>query len=339
MKLTIAGSGSYLPPTTVENRDFTRIVDTSDEWIRSRTGIFRRHFSDGELTVEMGVKAAEKALADAKLAASELDLILVSSVTPDYVTPTVSCLLQGYLGAAQAFALDINVACSGFVYGLDLAARYLQDPSIRHVLLVASEKLSRVTDFTDRSTCVLFGDGAAAVVLTANGPGEELACCLKADGRQAQALTACYPDRNHPFGAAPASLATPPAGKDRMALRFPQATPFIHMDGREVYRFAVGAIEQGIRAVTASAGYQVEQLDWLIPHQANNRILEAAAKRLNLPMDKVYSCLDEIGNTSSSSVGIALDRCRQQGLLQGGQLVAFSGFGGGLTHGTVLLKI
>ncbi|NJP39813.1 ketoacyl-ACP synthase III [Oscillospiraceae bacterium HV4-5-C5C] len=339
MKLTIAGSGSYLPPTTVENRDFTRIVDTSDEWIRSRTGICRRHFSDGELTVEMGVKAAEKALADADLAATDLDLILVSSVTPDYVTPTISCLLQGYLGADQAFALDINVACSGFVYGLDLAARYLQDPAIHHVLLVASEKLSRVTDFTDRSTCVLFGDGAAAVVLTADGPGQELASCLKADGRQAQALTACYPDRNHPFGPALAPENSPESSGDQPALRFPQATPFIHMDGREVYRFAVSSIEQGIRTVTDRAGYQVEQLDWLIPHQANNRILEAAAKRLGLPMSKVYSCLEEIGNTSSSSVGIALDRCRQAGLLQTGQLVAFSGFGGGLTHGTILVKI
>ena len=326
--IAILGTGHYLPELTVTNDDFTRIVETSDEWIRTRTGIESRHMSDGEAAWQMGAHAARAALEDAQLEAEQIDVILVTTVTPDYATPSVSCIVQAEIGADNAFCMDLNVACSGFVYAFDLASRYLMDPSIGHVMIVATELLSRITDFSDRSTCVLFGDGAAAMVV-GRGDGSRgiLATHLGADGRQGGVLTAALPTRRHPFS------------ECDIEPRFPEARETLGMSGREVFRFAVEVMSGSVARVLEDAGYDIDALDLLVPHQANNRILEAAAKRLGLPMSRIFAGLETIGNTSSVSIPLGIDLCRRAGRLEPGQLVAICGFGGGLTYGAVLFTI
>ncbi len=331
MKIGIIGSGSYLPDLVIRNDDFVEIVDTSDEWIRTRTGIHSRHMSAGESTWYMGARAAEAALADAGVDGSEVDLILGTTVTPDYLTPSLSCLVQAEIGAMNAFAMDINAACSGFVYAFDMAARYLLDPKIKYVLIVSSEKLTGITDFSDRASCVLFGDAASAVLMGRNDSGELLASKLGADGSAGGVLMAAHKLTPHPWW--PDDAAT------RFPERFSQAPASLRMEGREVYRFAVNAMAEALQKVLDDAGLKVDDLDYVVPHQANNRILEAAAKRLGLSMDKVYSGLAETGNTSSASIGIGLDTCRKEGRIRAGSLVAICGFGGGLTYGAALFRL
>ncbi|MDI9497441.1 MAG: beta-ketoacyl-ACP synthase III [Bacillota bacterium] len=329
--LSIDGTGHYLPQLEVGNDEFRQLVDTSDEWIRTRTGIRSRHLAEGEAVWYMGAQAARAALADACCTAEEIDVILVTTVTPDYVTPSVSCVIQAELGARRAFCLDLNVACSGFVYALDLASRYLQDPAISTVLIVAAELLSSITDFTDRSTCVLFGDGAAAVLVRrGDGTSGIHAVELGAEGEKGEVLTASIERPTSPFAA---------ADRGRFPLRFSAARPTLQMAGREVFRFAVTVLADSVQAVLAKSGAGMEDLDYVIPHQANDRILEAAAKRLGISSDRVYAGLDTIGNTSSVSIPLALDRCRRSGRVRRGDTIAICGFGGGLTYGAALFTL
>ncbi len=328
--MQIMGSGHYLPPLEVPNEAFAQIVETSDEWIRTRTGIESRHLSEGEGAWLMGVKAAQQALEDAKLSADELDMIIVTTVTPDYTTPNTACIIQGEIGAKKAFCMDVNVACSGFVYALDMASRYLQDPKIEHVLIVSTERLSGITDYQDRSTCVLFGDGAAAVLL-GKGDGQQglLAVELGADGENGGFLTARITRPFSPFGE---------PGRTREP-RFAEAKDTLQMAGREVFRFAVSVMSDAVERVLEEGGCELQDLQLLVPHQANNRILEAAMKRLNLPMELCYAGLERIGNTSSVSIPLGLDICRKNGRMKAGDLVAICGFGGGLSYGAALLLV
>lgn len=329
--LSIDGTGHYLPQLQVANDEFRRLVDTSDEWIRTRTGIRSRHLAEGEPTWYMGTEAARVALADADCPAAEVDVILVATVTPDYATPSMACIIQAELGARGAFCLDLNAACSGFVYAFDLASRYLQDPAISTVLIVATELLSSITDFTDRSTCVLFGDGAAAV-LVRRGDGSRgiHAVELGAQGEKGEVLTAAIERPTSPFAA---------ADRERFPLRFPAAGPALQMAGREVFRFAVTVLAESVQTVLARSGVALEDLDYVIPHQANDRILEAAAKRLGIAAERIYAGLDTIGNTSSVSIPLALDMSRRSGRVRRGDMVAICGFGGGLTYGAALFTL
>lgn len=331
MRIGILGTGVYLPDLVVTNDDFVDIVDTSDEWIRTRTGIESRHMSAGESVWYMGARAAESALATAGIDGFEVDLILATTVTPDYFTPSLSCLVQAQIGAKKAFCIDLNAACSGFVYAFDMAARYLLDPKIKHVLIVSSEKLSGITDFTDRASCVLFGDAASAVLVGRTETGELLASDLGADGASGSVLMAKNPSGKHPWW--------PNDADERFPDPYSAMPDTLRMEGREVYRFAVNVMAEALKDVVLQAGVSVEDIDYVVPHQANNRILEAAAKRLGVGMDKVYSCLANLGNTSSASIGIGLDACLKQGLIGPGSLVAICGFGGGLTYGAALFRV
>lgn len=333
MKIGIKGSGVYLPDVVVKNDDFVGIVETSDEWIRSRTGIESRHMTAGEAAWYMGAQAAKKALDMADLQGSDIDLILVTTVTPDYATPSVSCLIQAEIKAVGAFTIDLNAACSGFVYAYDMAARYLLDPAIRNVLIVSTEVLTRITDFTDRASCVLFGDGASAVVVGRTETGELLGSKLGADGASGGVLLAtnASSQNKHPWW--------PEDAERRFPDRFDNELSTLRMEGREVYRFAVTVMSESILDVLNRCGLTVDDLDMVVPHQANNRILEAAAKRMDIPMDKVWSGLKNIGNTSSASIGIGLDTLLRDGSLKAGDLVAICGFGGGLTYGAALFRI
>ena len=326
--LHVAGTGSYVPSQIVTNDDMAKIVDTSDEWIRERTGIQERRLSKGETTSFMAAQAAGRALEDAGIPAEGLDLIIACSVTPDYCTPSLSCIVQKQIGASSAFCFDLNAACSGFIYALDAAYRYLATGGAKTVMIVCSELLSRITDFTDRSTCVLFGDAAAAVVLTA-APGKLFASELRAEGALGAALACSYPENPSPF-------ATERENGEYRPIDAPGH--FLRMAGRDVYRFATRAMPESIEAACAKAGISPQALDLIVPHQANIRIVRTAMDRLGIGMDKVYTNLDRFGNTSSASIPLCLDELRHKGRPQAGQKVALSGFGAGLTYGAVVME-
>ncbi len=335
----IRGTGSYLPSIEVNNQMFEHLVDTSDEWITSRTGIQRRHLSDGEPAWLMGAKAANRALDAAGVTGAEIDVIIVSSVTPDYHTPSMSCILQDEIGAAGAFCLDINAACSGFVYAYDLALRYLCDEAVRNVLVVCSERLSAITDYTDRSTCVLFGDGAGAVLIgkPATGVGGEAdlramvsrVSVLGAEGQLGRHIISRAEYHEHPFRTADS------AGAER----FPDNNgSFIRMGGQDVYKFAVRVIVDAVQQVLAKNALTLDDIAWIVPHQANDRILDASAKRLGLDPARMVSYISDLGNTSSASIPISLDRMVAEGRLHRGDRIILCGFGGGLTYGAALLE-
>ncbi len=327
MRASIAGTGSSVPKRVVDNAEMASLVDTTDEWIRTRTGIRERRVSDGQSTWQMAEEAAKAALKDAGMKASELDLIVVSTVTPDYYTPSVSCILQGRLGAARAAAFDINAACSGFVYGLDVCARYIESGRVGKALLVCAESLTKITDYTDRNTCVLFGDGAGAVVLKATESGGILDTIIAADGNGAAMLTAKALPAANPF--------SPEPGPDILDSR---ADRFIAMDGKEVYKFAVKAMPEAIDRVLAQAGRSIGEVAYIIPHQANIRIIESVIEKYGLDPDKVLITLDKYGNTSSASIPTGLDELNKAGKLKRGDLVLAVGFGAGLTYGSALIE-
>ena len=334
----ILGTGSYLPDLVVENARFSEIVDTNDEWISSRTGISRRHLSAGEATWEMGVKAARNAMDMSGLSAEKLDLIIVSSVTPDYSSPNMSCIIQAELGAVNAFCFDVNAACTGFIQAFDIAMRYLATSDMQNVLIVSTESLSKLTDYTDRRSCVLFGDGAGAIVLS-SAPAESdealtkevYECFIGADGTMGQAIVGkAFDPARHPFIPAEA-----PEIKDRFDH---EGGIFLKMQGQLVYRFATTMMPFAVEKVLEKSGISIENIDYIVPHQANDRILQSAAKRLGLPSEKMISHLADIGNTSSASIPICLDIEVRAGRMQRGQTLVMTGFGGGLTYGALLCK-
>jgi len=317
----IAGTGSYLPDRVLTNDDLAKIVDTSDEWIATRTGIRQRHIAaDGETTGDLAYHAAVRALEAAGVTADELDLIVLGTTTPDIIFPSTACLLQARLGANGCGAFDVNAACSGFLYALSIADKFIKSGDAKTVLVVGAETLTRMVDWNDRTTSVLFGDGAGAVVLKADADTGILSTHLHADGGKKELLW-------NPVGV---SVGFKEGEKN--------AGVAIQMAGSEVFKYAVKALDSVVEETLEANGLDRHDIDWLIPHQANLRIIEATAKRLEMPMDRVVVTVDRHGNTSSGSVPLALDEAVRSGKVQRGQLVLLEAFGGGFTWGSALLR-
>jgi len=317
----IAGTGSYLPSKVLTNDDLSKIVDTSDEWIAARTGIRERHIAaEGETTGDLAFHAAVRAMEAAGVSAEELDLIVVGTTTPDLVFPSTACLLQHRLGANGCGAFDVNAACSGFIYALSVGDKFIKSGDAKTVLVVGSETLTRMVDWTERETCVLFGDGAGAVVLKADGETGILSTHLHADGGKKELLW-------NPVGVSVGFK----EGEKNAGVR-------IRMAGSDVFKYAVKALDSVVEETLEANGLDRHDIDWLIPHQANLRIIEATAKRLDMPMDRVVVTVDKHGNTSSGSVPLALDEAVRSGKVQRGQLVLLEAFGGGFTWGSALLR-
>ncbi len=319
----ITGTGSYLPSRRLTNADLAaelavQGVETSDDWIVERTGIRARHFAaPDECSSDLGVAAARNALQAAGLQAKDIDLIIVATSTPDMVFPSAACILQNKLGANGCAAFDVQAVCSGFIYALTIADAMIKTGTASKALVIGAEVFSRILDFKDRTTCVLFGDGAGAVVLEASDTPGILASDLHADGKHVGLL--CVPGHvsgGHVLG-----------------------DPVLKMDGQAVFKLAVGVLEDTARATLAKAGKQDSDIDWLIPHQANIRIMQSTARKLKLPMDKVIVTVDQHGNTSAASIPLALDVAVRSGQVKPGQLLLLEGVGGGFTWGAVLLNL
>ncbi|GBD09248.1 3-oxoacyl-[acyl-carrier-protein] synthase 3 [Candidatus Thermoflexus japonica] len=320
----IVGWGMAVPQRVVTNHEIAQFVDTSDEWIVTRTGIRERRVAGPqESTATLSIAAAEEALAVAGIAPREVDLILVATVTPEHLFPSTACLVQDALGAPRAGAFDLLAGCSGFIYGLHMAAAAIRAGTHNVALVIGAETLSRIVNWRDRNTCVLFGDGAGAVVLRGSDvPGGVLASLIRADGSGGELLIL-------------------PAGGSRLPISeavVRDGCHFVRMNGREVFRFATRVMEKATREVVAQAGLRLEDVDLIIPHQANIRIIEAAAKGLGLPMDRFFVNIDRYGNTSSASIPIALCEAIQQGRLRPGDRMVMVAFGAGLTWAAALVQ-
>jgi 3-oxoacyl-[acyl-carrier-protein] synthase-3 len=322
----ILGTGSYAPARILTNADLAKMVDTSDEWIRSRSGISERHIAaPGEGTSDMAVAAAQVALADARLTAADIDLLIVATVTPDLTVPAVSCIIQHKLGLrTNAACFDLNAACSGFVYALDTACAMLGSGRYRRALVIGAEKLSAITDWKDRTTCVLFGDGAGAVVLgVSHEPGVGLlGTRLGAYGASVDLL--CVPGGG---SSAPATAESIAAGDH-----------FLKMKGKEVFKVAVRAMEEAARDILEQHHLRADQIGLVIPHQANLRIIESISQYLEVPMERFFVNLERYGNTSSASIPIALDEARRTGRIKRGDYTLLVAFGAGLTYGSALIR-
>ena len=313
----IIGTGGYLPEKILSNEDLERMVDTSDQWILERTGIRTRHLaSENQGTCDLAEKAAVLALTAAGIAASELDLIIVATTTPDRIFPSTACLLQARLGNHGAIAFDVQAVCSGFIYALSIADKFIKTGTVRHALVIGAETFSRLLDWTDRNTCVLFGDGAGAVVLKASEEPGILSTHLHADGSYKDMLTV-------------------PATVEQGRLK---GDGFVKMHGHDVFKFAVKSLDRIVKEILATNQLNENAIDWLIPHQANIRIIKATAKRLKLPMEKVVVTVSEHGNTSAASVPLALDVAVRDGRIQRDHTLLLEAVGGGFTWGAVLVK-
>ena len=320
----ILGLGSSLPEKVLTNYDLEKIVDTSDEWISKRTGISQRRVLDEDKPAyQLGVDAAKKALDDAGIEAEELDLIIVTTETPDYLTPSMSCIIQSKIGAQKAAAFDLNAACSGFIYGMTIANQFIKSGYYKHVLVVGCEGLSKIVDWKDRNTCVIFGDGAGAAVL---GPVEEgygiITTHIGADGVLGKNITmpCCY------------------IGPEDIQVRSGDNKKVLWMDGSEVFKFAVRIMEQATNKVLEDSGLSMEDIKLIVPHQANIRIIEGAAKRLKVSEDKIFTNLHKYGNISSASIPLGLNEAYREKLISKGDNLVLVGFGGGLTWGSVLVR-
>jgi 3-oxoacyl-[acyl-carrier-protein] synthase-3 len=321
LRSVVRGCGSYLPERVLSNKDLERMFETSDEWIVQRTGIKERHIAaDDETTSMLAIKACQAALADAGMDASEIDLIVCGTSTPDYTFPSTASLIQTGLGITQGAAFDIQAVCTGFVYAVSTADKFLVSGSHKRALVIGAETFSRIIDWEDRTTAVLFGDGAGAIVLEAQeseGTGDDrgvLTSHLRSDGRYREKL---YVDGG------PGSTKT---------------TGYLRMEGREVFRFAVGQVVDVIRDAFKATGTTPEDLDWFVPHQANRRIIEASADKLGIAREKVVITVDRHGNTSAASIPLALDAARRDGRIKQGDLVMIEAIGGGFTWGSALLR-
>ena len=317
----IAGTGSYLPERVITNDDLAKTIDTSDEWIAARTGIRQRHIAaDGQTTSDLALEAAKRALDAAGMTADEIELIVVGTTTPDVIFPSTATIVQSKLGIAGCPAFDVNAACSGFIYGLTVADKFIRSGSVRNALVIGAETLTRMLDWTDRTTAVLFGDGAGAVVLRADTETGILSTHMHADGSKGDLL-------HNPVGV---SVGFKPE-EDRAGV-------VVKMAGNEVFKHAVKALDSVVEEALEANGIDRSEIDWLIPHQANLRIIEATAKRLNMSMDNVIVTVDKHGNTSSGSVPLALDGAVRSGRVQRGQLLLLEAFGGGFTWGSALIR-
>ncbi len=317
----ITGWGMAVPETVLTNDDLAQRVDTNDQWIRERTGIRERHVAkDHDFASTLGVDAALKALQVANLRPTDLDLIICSTSSPEYIFPATACLIQDQLGATKAGAFDLSAACTGFIFAMNMAAQSIRSGSIKNALVIGAETLSRFVDWNDRSTCILFGDGAGAFVLQASDqPGGVLSAVMHSDGSGGDLLS--LPGGGSHF---PATQTTLEDGKH-----------YIHMDGREVFRFATRVMGQAAREVLELAGLTTDDVQWIIPHQANYRIIETAAKFLKVPLDRFVINVDRYGNTSTASIPIATVEALEKSMIKNGDRVVFVGFGAGLTWGAL----
>lgn len=328
MNIRIKGTGSAVPQKRVTNDDLSKIMDTSDEWIRSRTGIVSRHIAVEETTTSLSVEAAEKALKNAGISAEEIDIIVAATVTPDKFFPNLSCEVQAALGAKNAVAFDLSAACSGFIFALDTVSMYLQNGMYKNALIIGAETLSKIMDWNDRSTCVLFGDGAGAAVVCAEANETQagdvcrgvLAMEMGSDGAKGMVLNCSNRPVNNPYVQNDATL------------------DYTYMNGQEVYKFAVRTVPDAIERVVEKAGLKVEDIDLFLLHQANMRIIESVSKRLGQPMEKFPTNMQEYGNISAASVAILLDNANSQGMIKAGSKVVLAGFGAGLTWGATVLE-
>lgn len=314
----ITGVGSYLPAMRVTNDDLiTRGIDTNDEWVVSRTGIRARHYADAsQVSSDLALEASKRAIEMAGITAQDIDLIVLATSTPDFIFPSTACLLQAKLGNRGATAFDVQAVCTGFIYGLSIAEKFIRSGTHKRALVVGAEVFSRIMDWQDRTTCVLFGDGAGAVVLEASDEGGILSSVLHADGSYAEIL--------HVKGQVAGGQIT--------------GDPFLRMEGQAVFKFAVKALAEVAEEACSAAGLSYADVDWLVPHQANIRIIESTAKKMGLPMSKVIVTVDQHGNTSAASVPLALDEGVRSGRIKRGETVLLEGVGGGFTWGAVLLR-
>ena len=316
--VSISGTGAYLPARVVTNQELAARIDTSDEWIRERTGIAQRHVAaDDESCSDLALHASRNALSAAGLSPKDIGLIIVATTTPDMIFPSTACILQSKLGAGDCPAFDVQAVCSGFVYALATADALMRTNGIAHALVVGAEVYSRILDWNDRSTCVLFGDGAGAVVLSASEQAGIIGSRLHADGRHKDAL------------------AVPGGVRNGQVC----GSPFLTMDGGAVFKFAVKVLGEMVDEISAAYGLERSMIDWLIPHQANIRIIQATARKLGLPLEKVVVTVDRHANTSAASIPLALDTAVRDGRIRKGQLVLMEGVGGGFTWGAVLVRI
>lgn len=320
----IIGLGTYVPENVMTNFDFEKIIDTSDEWIRTRTGIEERRFASADqATSDLGAEASKKALEKAGLSAEDIDMIILATTTPDYPIQSTACVVQELIGAVNAAAVDINAACSGFVYALAMAKGLIASGMNKKILVIGAEVLSKCVDMQDRNTCVLFGDGAAAAVVAEVEEGYGmLSQFLGAEADMKGALRT-------------------PAGGTRKPLSqevLDERSNFLQMKGQDVFKFAVKALPKATLEALEGANLKAENIDMVFPHQANVRIIEAASKRLEIPMDKFYLNLNKLGNTSSASIGLALGEALDKGLVKKGDTIALTGFGAGLTYASMIIK-
>lgn len=320
MKTRIIGTGSCLPEAVVTNDDLAKIMDTSDEWISSRTGIKKRHLAKEETTASMSAEAARRALDNAGMTAEEIDLIILGTVSADYVTPACACEVQAAIGAKNAVAFDVNAACSGFMFALNIANAYIQAGLYRTALILGAETLSKIVDWNDRGTCVLFGDGAGAAVVRGDEEYGMLAFDQGCDGTKGDVLACPGRTNNNPL------------------IETDRGVAYVHMDGQEVYKFAVTTVPASLQKTIEAAGLTPEDIDYYALHQANIRIIQSVSKRLHISEDKFPISLDHCGNISAASVPILLDEMNRNGLLKPGMKIALSGFGGGLTWASAVLS-
>ncbi len=324
-KVGIIGLGSYLPEKILSNADLEKMVDTTDQWIVERTGIRTRHIArDDQATSDLALEASRRALADSGLSATELDTIIVATVTPDMFFPSTSCIIQEHLGAFDAACFDLSAACSGWIYSMDIAWQYIRAGRYRKALVVGAEKLTSVTDWQDRNTCVLFGDGAGAAIVGQTSDGSEIiSSYLGADGRWGKLL-------HLPAGGSrmPASHAT-----------VDQRLHYMKMEGKEVFKQAVTAMVSSAEAALKRARMSVDEIACVIPHQANLRIMNAVAKKLRIPSEKLYIAIDHCGNLSAASIPVALDEAVKKGAIKKGDTVLLVAFGGGFTWGAMVVRI
>jgi len=315
----ISGTGSVLPDKVLTNADLEKMVDTSDDWITERTGIKKRHIVEGETTCDIAEIASRRAIEAAGIKPSDIDLIIVATTTPDRVFPSTACLLQDRLDIHGCPAFDVQAVCTGFVYALGVADMFVTSGKAKHALVVGAETLSKITDWTDRTTCVLFGDGAGAVVLSASDEPGILSTHLHADGKYKELLTV-------------------PAGISENYEKLKAGEAYMEMKGNEVFKMAVNTLGRIVDEPLAANNMKKSDVDWLVPHQANIRIIVATARKLNMSMDHVVVTVDETGNTSAASIPLALDMAIRDGRIERGQTLMLEAFGGGFTWGSALLK-
>jgi 3-oxoacyl-[acyl-carrier-protein] synthase-3 len=323
--INIKGYGAYAPPLKVSNEDLSKIVDTNNEWIVSRTGIEERRISQGEDTSVLATKAAETALNRANVLAEDIDLIIVATITPDMATPSVSCMVQKAIGAKKAMAFDVSAACSGFIYGLEIAYSMMNSNNrFKKAIVIGAEVLSKILDWEDRSTCVLFGDGAGAVVLSKEESEKSkiVSFYSLSEGEKGDALTSGAFDVLNPF-------VENPVVKNKKVV----------MDGKEVFKFASGAMVNAIKELLKRNNMTLEEIDHIVPHQANIRIIEYTAKKIGVSIDKFYINLQKYGNTSGATIPLALNDMYEAGMLTKGKKLIIVGFGGGLTFGSTLIEL